>query len=121
MKTAVIRLSRTLFFIHRSFVHGPFTYLPSDARGIFPFFIYPSMHFNPTCFATRGEGKTRVVLTLSDRKNRGGREEKKREKRKKEKARGQGFLPGQRMLNSCVFNDGGKGRRDGGWMALVAL
>lgn len=94
MKTAVIRLSRTLFFIHRSFVHGPFTYLPSDARGIFPFFIYPSMHFNPTCFATRGEGKTRVVLTLSDRKNRGGREEKKKGKKKKRKSAWSGIFTG---------------------------
>ena len=88
MKTAVIRLAdtRTLFLIHRSFVHGPFTF-PSDARGIFPFFIYPSMHFNPACFTTTGEGKTRVVRTLSDRKNRGEQRKKKKGKKEKKKKR----------------------------------
>lgn len=46
------------------------------------------------------------------RKKRGGKE-------KKRKSAWSGILPGQRMLNSCVFNDGGKRRRDGGWMASL--
>lgn len=120
MKTAVIRLAdtRTLFFIHRFFVHGPFT-LPSDARGIFPFFIYPSMHFNPACFTTTGEGKTRVVRTLSDRKNR-GEQRKKKKGGKKEKARGQGFYRVRECLIRAFLTTAGRGGEMAvGWRRFI--
>lgn len=38
-----------------------------------------------------------------------------KEEKGKRKSAWSGILPGQRMLDSCVFNDGGKRRRENGW------